>query len=62
MVLQNEQVVLNVGAASGRDSRFRGWKPLPQHDYLIATWTFQLSKFIVFPFCEKNRFCRFSSF
>ena len=62
MVLQNEQGVLSVGAASSRDSRFRGWKPLPQVDYLMAIWSFQLSKSVTSLFCENSRACRFSTF
>jgi hypothetical protein len=33
-------VILNVGAASSREINRRGWKPLPQRVFLMATWTF----------------------
>jgi len=41
-------MVLNVGAASSREFNCRGWKPLPQKAYLIATWTFQISRLYLF--------------
>jgi hypothetical protein len=30
LVIQNKQVMLNVGAASSREIKCRGWKPLPR--------------------------------
>ena len=40
---RKEQMGLNVGAASSREINCRGWKPLPQKDYPMSAWIFQIN-------------------
>jgi hypothetical protein len=43
LVIQKEQVVLNVGAASSRELNDSGWNPPLFKTLCITTWTFDIS-------------------